>query len=154
MKFGTTMHLQFSKIFFSVFVNLNRIRPVVVKIPEVSAVRGWRECVWKKNGTIVPVFPKIPRTSYTSSSSSYSDHGLHDDILTQDVQMVLLSVTELSRVTTVVRVKILHYHQLYLKRPDPIAFIPVIIDTSDHTYYDFSRLLFLHSHREGSALSV
>ena len=30
---------------------------------------------------------------------------------------------------TVVRVKIRHYHQLYLNRPEPIAFLPVTVDT-------------------------
>ena len=54
---------------------------------------------------------------------------------------------------TVVRVKILHYRQLYLNRPDPIAFLPVTVDTSGRIYDDFSRLLFLHPHREGSALT-
>jgi hypothetical protein len=28
----------------------------------------------------------------------------------------------------------------------------VVVDTSDHIYDDFSRLLFLHAHREASAL--
>jgi hypothetical protein len=46
----------------------------------------------------------------------------------------------------VARGKIRHYHQLYLNRPDPIAFLPVTVDTSD-------RLLFLHTHREASALT-
>jgi hypothetical protein len=54
---------------------------------------------------------------------------------------------------TVTRKKILHYHQLYIDRPEPIAFLPVTVDTSDHIYDDFSRLLFLHTDREESALS-
>jgi hypothetical protein len=49
----------------------------------------------------------------------------------------------------VARTKILHYHQLYLNRPDPIAFLD---DTTGRVYDDFSRLLFLHAHREASAL--
>jgi hypothetical protein len=53
----------------------------------------------------------------------------------------------------VVRGKIRHYRQLYLNRPDPIAFLPVTVDTSDHVYDDFSRLLFLHAHREASVLT-
>ena len=52
-----------------------------------------------------------------------------------------------------VRKKILHYHQLYLDRPDPIAFMPVAVDTSDRIYDDFLRLLFLHAHREASDLA-
>jgi hypothetical protein len=44
------------------------------------------------------------------------------------------------------RAKIRHCRQLYLNRPDPIAFLPVTVDTSD-------RLLFLHTHREASALT-
>jgi hypothetical protein len=54
---------------------------------------------------------------------------------------------------TVARAKIRHYRQLYLNRPDPIAFMPVAVDTSDRVYNDFSRLLFLHTHREASALA-
>jgi hypothetical protein len=42
--------------------------------------------------------------------------------------------------------KILHYHQLYINRPEPIAFMPVAVDTSDRIYDDFLRLLFLHTH--------
>ena len=51
------------------------------------------------------------------------------------------------------RKKILHYRQLYLTRPDPIVFSPVAVDTTGRLYDDFSRLLFLHAHREVSALS-
>ena len=53
----------------------------------------------------------------------------------------------------VTRKKILHYRQLYIDRPEPIAFIPVAVDTSDHIHDDFLRLLFLHAHREASALA-
>ena len=53
----------------------------------------------------------------------------------------------------VTRKKIIHYRQLYVDRPEPIAFIPVAVDTGDRIYDDFSRLLFLHAHREASALS-
>jgi hypothetical protein len=52
----------------------------------------------------------------------------------------------------VVRTKILHYRQLYLNRPDPIAFLPAAADTTGRVYDDFSRLLFLDAHREASAL--
>ncbi len=54
---------------------------------------------------------------------------------------------------TVVRKKILHYHQLYINHPDSIAFMPVAVDTSGRIYDDFSRSLFLHVHREVSALT-
>ncbi len=52
----------------------------------------------------------------------------------------------------VARTKILHYRQLYINRPDPIAFLPTVADTKGRVYDDFSRLLFLHAHREVSAL--
>jgi hypothetical protein len=52
-----------------------------------------------------------------------------------------------------VRTKIRHYRQLYFYRPDPIAFMPVAVDTSGRVYDDFSLLLFLHAHREASTLS-
>jgi hypothetical protein len=53
----------------------------------------------------------------------------------------------------VVRKKISHYRQLYLNRPDPIVFLPAAVDTTCRLHDDFSRLLFLHAHREDSALS-
>ena len=53
----------------------------------------------------------------------------------------------------VVRKKMLHYRQLYVDRPEPIAFMPVAVDTGGRIYDDFSRLLFLHTHREASALA-
>ena len=40
-----------------------------------------------------------------------------------------------------------------MDRPDPIAFMPVAVDTSGRVYDDFNRLLFLHTHRESSALA-
>ncbi len=42
------------------------------------------------------------------------------------------------------RKKILHYRQLYIDRPDPIAFMPLAVDTSGRIYDGFLRLLFLH----------
>ncbi len=52
----------------------------------------------------------------------------------------------------VVRKKILHGLQLYINRPDPIPFLPPPVDTTGRLYDDFSRLLFLHVHREASTL--
>ena len=46
------------------------------------------------------------------------------------------------------RKKIIHYRQIYLDHPEPIAFIPVAVDTSGRIYDDFPRLLFLYAHRE------
>jgi hypothetical protein len=54
---------------------------------------------------------------------------------------------------TVARAKIHHYRQFYINRPEPIAFIPVAVDTDGRIYEDFSRLLFLHVHREASTLA-
>ena len=51
------------------------------------------------------------------------------------------------------RKKILHYHQLHINRPDPISFLPDEVDTTGRLYDDFSRLLFLHTHREDSTLT-
>jgi hypothetical protein len=51
------------------------------------------------------------------------------------------------------RTKIRYYRQLYINRPDPIAFMPVTVDTSGRVYDDFSPLLFLYTHREVSVLS-
>ncbi len=52
----------------------------------------------------------------------------------------------------VARKKILHYRQLYINRPDPMAFLPTVVDTTGRLYDDFSRLLFLYTHRETSGL--
>ncbi len=52
-----------------------------------------------------------------------------------------------------VRTKVLFYRQLYINRSDPIEFLSVVVNTSDRIYDDFSRLLFLHAHRETSILS-
>ena len=52
----------------------------------------------------------------------------------------------------VVRIQIRHYRNIYLNHPDPIAFIPVVVDTTGHQYDEFIRLLFLHTHREASTL--
>jgi hypothetical protein len=56
-------------------------------------------------------------------------------------------------IKAVARKNILHYRQLYIDRPDPISFMPVAVDTSGRIYDDFLRLLFLHAHREASALA-
>jgi hypothetical protein len=53
----------------------------------------------------------------------------------------------------VVRKKILHYRQMYINRPEPIAFLPVAVDTSGRIYEDFSRLLYVHANREASVLA-
>ena len=51
------------------------------------------------------------------------------------------------------RIKIRHYRNVYLNRPDSIAFLPLAVDTSGRLYDDFIRLLFLHAHREASAFA-
>ena len=43
----------------------------------------------------------------------------------------------------VARKKIIYYRQLYIDRPDPIAFMAVAVDTSGRIYDDFLRLLFV-----------
>ncbi len=53
----------------------------------------------------------------------------------------------------VVRIKIRYYRNLYLNHPDPIAFIPLPVDTTGRMYDEFIRLLFLNTHRETSALT-
>ena len=50
-------------------------------------------------------------------------------------------------------IKIRHYRNVYLNHPDPIAFIPLAVDTTGRLYDEFIRLLFLHTHREASALA-
>ncbi len=42
---------------------------------------------------------------------------------------------------------------IYLNHPDPIAFIPLAVDTTGRMYDEFIRLLFLYAHRDASALA-
>ena len=51
------------------------------------------------------------------------------------------------------RVKIRHDRNVYLNHPDPIVFVPLVVDTSDRFYDDFIRLFFLHAHGEASVLA-
>ncbi len=53
----------------------------------------------------------------------------------------------------VTRKKILHYLQLYINRPDLIAFLPDTVDTTGRLYDEFSRLFFLYVHHETSTLT-
>ncbi len=57
-------------------------------------------------------------------------------------------------IKAVARKKILHYRQLYVDRPDPIAFMPVAVDTSGRIYDDFFRLLFLHASTSAARFSL
>jgi hypothetical protein len=43
--------------------------------------------------------------------------------------------------------------QLYTDKTDPRVFLTVVVNTSGRVYDDFVRLLFLHAHREASALA-
>ena len=52
-----------------------------------------------------------------------------------------------------VRIKIRHYRQIYADRSHPVVFLPVVVRTSGHAYEDFTRMLFLHAHREASILT-
>ena len=49
-----------------------------------------------------------------------------------------------------VRISIWHYRNIYLNRPDPIAFLLLAVHTSDRLYDDFLRLIFFNDHRETS----
>jgi hypothetical protein len=46
------------------------------------------------------------------------------------------------RLSEVARIKTRHYRNLYLNRPDPIAFIPLAVDTTGRMYDEFIRLFF------------
>ena len=52
-----------------------------------------------------------------------------------------------------VPLKIRHYRQIYVDRPDPIVFLPISVNTSGRVYEDFTRLFFLHTHGEVSILT-
>jgi hypothetical protein len=40
----------------------------------------------------------------------------------------------------------IRHRNIYLSRPDPIAFLPLAVDTSGRLHDDFISLLFLHAH--------
>ncbi len=65
---------------------------------------------------------------------------------------MFLSPEPVGTLKTVTRKKILHYRQLYLDHPEPIAFMPFGVDTSDRIYDDFLCFLFLYVNRETSVL--
>jgi hypothetical protein len=49
--------------------------------------------------------------------------------------------------------KIRHYRQIYEDSPDPIVFLSITVSTSGRVHEDFTRLIFLHVHREDSILT-
>jgi hypothetical protein len=51
------------------------------------------------------------------------------------------------------KLKIRHYRQIYEDRPDPIVILSITVNTSGNVYEDFTRLIFLHTHREVSILA-
>jgi hypothetical protein len=51
------------------------------------------------------------------------------------------------------RIKIRHYRQIYADGPDPVVFLPTVVNTSGRVYEDFTRMMFLHAHRETSILA-
>ena len=48
--------------------------------------------------------------------------------------------------------QILHYRRIYLDHPNPIAFMPLAVNTSGRLYDDFFLLFFFHTHRGASVL--
>ncbi len=100
-----------------------------VKIHKITPVTG------KERGDLeikdYVILQKTSRTDWSSSSSSYSNIGLHLD------SYVLWKFT-----------------CLYINRPDPIVFLPVVVDTTGRLYDDFSRLLFLHANHEALAKDI
>ncbi len=104
--------------------------------------------------------------SFETSSSTFTHHSFNVTFFIPRISSFLICCNKIIRSESakvylwkggkkkrvVVRKKILHYHQLYINRPDPVAFMSVGVDTSGPIYDDFSRLLFLHVHRKASAL--
>jgi hypothetical protein len=76
--------------------------------------------------------------------SDVHNYTLLDNSHTQGVQTVFL----ISKGNG--RIKIRHYRNIYLNRPDPITFLSLGVDTSGRLYDDFIPLMFLDTHREVS----
>jgi hypothetical protein len=66
---------------------------------------------------------------------------------------IFLTQSVFHRYSSVWRVPIRYYRQIYTDRSDPIIFVSVTVNTSGHIYEDFTRLFFLHVHRESSILT-
>ena len=86
------------------------------------------------------------------SFSSFPHPEIHILFLSLALDLTIHNKQPDGALKVVARKKIIHYRQLYIDRPEPITFMPVVVDTSDHIYDDFLRLLFLDSHREASVL--
>ena len=116
---------------------------------------GWTYVVLQKNQEQVDRLPP-PRTlilDFTLTHTRFGRSHVHSiEQLTHTRRLDGAPESD-GELREVVRTKIRHYRQLYINRPDPIAFMPVVVDPSDHIYDDVSRLLFLHPHREASALA-
>ncbi len=114
---------------FSITSFLARHRCNIVYFNPMS--HGTKECPQFVND---PVVNKDPMGQLTNTRSS--DGAPDRDVALKEVA----------------RIKIRHYRNLCLNRPDPIVFIPLTVDTTGRMYDEFIRLLFLHAHRETSAL--
>jgi hypothetical protein len=118
-----------------------------------SPFRSGRLC---SDPVLIPALIGPPQqcTSRVFQCDKYGDH-----LQTCQIRSVGLPSQTLTNLMTVVRSEILHYRRIYLDLPDPTAFLPFVVDrdTTDRLsrlYDDFTvRLLFLHAHREASALS-
>ena len=87
----------------------------------------------------------------TTFSSSKIDNGLHNDVCqvwtislppsrTDNThQTFIFSPQPDGPLMTVDRSKIQHYRRIYLDHPDPIAFIPLTVDTKDGLYDELIR---------------
>ncbi len=51
------------------------------------------------------------------------------------------------------QIKNRHYSRVYAEQPDPVVFMPVAASTSGQINEETLRLLFLHAHREATALA-
>jgi hypothetical protein len=125
-------------------------------------VHDW--VVYRLGGILGSVGHKVKIHKITpDTGKERGDLGIKDYVVLQKPQHPIGQLTNIRRsdgapepdgaLKVVARKKIIHYHQLYIDRPDPIAFMPVAADTSDRIYDDFLRLLFLHAHREASAVA-
>jgi hypothetical protein len=126
-----------------------------VKIHKITPVNGDLEI---KDSVVLQNLPP-PRTlilDFTMTHIRFGRSNLHPNRQLTHTRSSDGAPDPDGALKTVVRVKIRHYRQLYLNRPDTIVIVSVSVDTSGRIYDDFSRLrlLFLHVHREASALPI
>jgi hypothetical protein len=118
-----------------------------LKSTKLHLQRARNEVIWKSKTTYTLIM------DYTMTHVRFGCSHLHPMVQLTNTRRSDGAPDPDAAFKEVVRIQIRHYRNLYLNHPDPIAFIPLAVDTTGRMYDEFIRLLFLHAHRETSALA-